>query len=359
MNYTATGVPEAETRVSQDLDRLVSAIRHEAANDRLVSVFLIGSFAKEEGAVVQGPGGRLHGFNDYDLLLLFAEPPARPEGYAALARTLARELGIDFVDLGLATRAQIAMAPPTLFWFEVGEAHRVLWRAPGTADALPRFEAGGLDPAEGSRLLVNRGMSLLWAARRLWPDRDLVAPPRMSDPAHVRFAAIACHKAVAAAGDAVLLRSGRYQVRQAARLGVLEQHPEFLDWAGPGFVDAYRAAWDFRRNPVILGKELGALWSTARSHHEAGFRAAERFRLGRDTTEWKDHARAVASRVRLDRIKHPRQLVSWVRRGLSPETWMTGEEIRFRCLPRLLYHASPECGEWRTQADRLIGEWHD
>ena len=59
------------------------------------------------------------------------------------------------------------------------------------------------------------------------------------------------------------------------------------------------------------------------------------------------------------RVRNPRLLVPWVRRGFDPDAWMTGEETRFRCLPRLLYHAAPESGEWRRAADRLIGEWHD
>jgi len=359
VTYTAVATPEAEARVAADLDRVVAAVRAQARDDILLAVFLVGGYARGEGAVVEGDDGALHGFNDYDFLLLFDRPPADPAGFSRLAGDLAGELSIDFVDLGLATPTDLAAARPTLFWFEVGEAHRELWRAPGCRDELPRFRVESLDPAEGSRLLVNRGMSLLWVVRRLWPDRPLDAPPAIEDVAQVRFSTIAAHKAVAASGDAALLRAGVYRVSQAARIDTLAARPDLLAWAEPGFLDAYRASAAFRREPVLDADGVGALWRAARVHHEAGFRAAERARLGRDFSGWDAHARLAAARMGEERLRRPRLLKPWVRRGFSRDAWWTGEETRFLDLARLLYHAAPESRDWVEAADRLIGEWHD
>ena len=92
MTYTALAVPEGEARVAADLDRILAAVRAEAASDPLVAVFLIGGYARGEGAVVRGDDGEPRGFNDYDLLLLFADTPAVAEAiFQACQRGIAGE----------------------------------------------------------------------------------------------------------------------------------------------------------------------------------------------------------------------------------------------------------------------------
>jgi predicted nucleotidyltransferase len=270
--YTVEGSSEAEERVARDLARILAEVRARGGEE-LLAVFLLGGYARGEGAVVRDAAGTLRGFNDYDLLLVF-RAPAPPAPYRALARDLARELGIDFVDLGLATPRDLANAPPTLFWYELGEAHRVLWRRDG-GPAPRRIPGDRLDPAEGPRLLLNRGLALLWAGLRLWPDSAPDAGLPAADPAEIRFAVIASHKAVLAAGDAALLGAGRYDLRQPERERLLAAEPALWSaWAPQGFLDAYREAAAFRRRPVLPGgAEAVLLWRRGRTALQAGFRA--------------------------------------------------------------------------------------
>ena len=372
MGFTAEGTAAAEERVRSDLERIVAAVRAEAEADPLLAVVLLGGYARGEGAVREARDGTLRGFNDYDLLLVFSAAPRAPERFQALSRRLARELEIDFVDLGLATPADLDQAPPTLFWYELGQAHRVLWSRPGTEISLPRIALRDLDPAEGTRLLLNRGLALLWAGWRLWREGMPGTGPLTPDEEEVRFAAVAAHKAVLAGGDAALLRGHAYSVRQDERVATLEARPELWSWAEPGFLDAYRKAAAFRRRPVLpSAEETGRLWWEACRHHEAALRAAEEVRLGSDFGDWSDYRRLLAAAGRKEALA-PRQALRRLRRLARGDGWATEEERLLASLTGLLYEAGvrgdgegerdkPDesaAAAWREEVERVIRRWH-
>ncbi len=360
--YTAGAGPAAEARVRADLDVILEEVRREAEADGLVAVYLLGGYAKGEGTVVSAPDGTLRGFNDYDLLLVFAEAPVRPERYAELSARLARRLEIDFVDLGLATPRDLEQAPPTLFWYEFGAAHIEMWRASGAEPVLPSYTPGDIDREEGSRLLVNRGMALLWGALRLWSGPGPGRGPLTADPVELRFSTIASHKAITAAGDAALLRAGIYDPRQSERLSLLKSRKDLLSWAPGGFLDAYEDAAAYRGRPEALGAgAAAALWERARRHHEAGLRAAEIDRLGTAFGDWTGHRRAVlGARRRL--LARPREAARALKRALRRGDWLPAEDRFLVELPALLYtqdreEAEPDAG-WRSRAGAAVKRWH-
>lgn len=358
MTYTACG-PEAEARVAEDLHAIVAAVRDEAGSEDLGAVLLLGGYARGEGTVVRAPSGALRGFNDYDLLLVFRRSPPVPDRFTALAKDLARRLEIDFVDLGLAGPEDLRGAPPTLFWYELGEAHQVLWQAADMKLHLPRFRASDLEEAEGSRLLLNRGMALLWAALRLG-DAETASPAAAETDR--RFAVIASHKAILAAGDAALLASGDYSIHQEERLQRLRRDADLPAWAPRGFLDAYARAVAFRRRPEFPSPaESLELWAEACIHHEAGFARAEASRLHAAWTAWAGHRRLVLSRARRGALAGPRKAARALRRVLRRETWMEREELLFAEFPSLLYGSPDRFGKdaaVRGRAAALIHTWH-
>ena len=350
--------------MSADLARIVEAVRAEAAADSLLAVFLLGGYARGEGAVRAADDGTLRGFNDYDLLLVFSTHPRRPARFADLSRRLARELEIDFVDLGLATLRDLAVAPPTLFWYELGEAHRLLWSRPEGAPQLPRIRLGDIDPAEGSLLLLNRGLALLWAGTRLWPGSGPGSGSVTEDPAELRFATIAAHKAVSAAGDAALLRGNAYTPSQSGRLAVLLSRPEITGWAADGFLDAYARAVAFRRQPLPLApNDAAALWREARAHHERGFRAAEETRLAEAIPDWAVYREMQRARA-VRRPPSVRDVLRRVRRALRGGRAVDAEARWMREMSRLLYDIPKgdgnrvPGGSWRERTLELVSEWH-
>jgi len=358
--YTAGGDPRGEARVAADLQRIADAVRHASPGDDLAAIVLLGGYARGEGTVVAGADGMVRGFNDYDLLIVFEKEPSDRERFRELSRGLAEELEIDFVDLGLVARGALAEAPATLFWYELGEAHRILWSRPGLDLRLPRFSPEALEPEESSRLLLNRGMALLWAALMLWPEETPGSESLVADAATLRFCSIAAHKAVLAAGDAALLRAGIYTPSQELRGERLGRRGDLLDWAPPGFLGAYARAAAFRRDPRV-GKaaEVVSLWRASWAFHEAGFRASETARLGRGFEGWDDHARLARGNAITRNVGSPRRAIRTLRRGLLEGIWLPVEEKLFALMPSLLYVGPRAGGEaWRRGALEAIREWH-
>lgn len=364
MTFTGTGSPEAEARVAEDLAVIVDAVRSTPSPERLEAVLLLGGFARGEGAVVRDAGGVLRGFNDYDLLLVFSSRPRDSAPFQNLSHKLAERLAIEFVDLGVAGAADLAAAPPTLFWYELGLAHRVLWAA-GEPPPVRRFPQSDLDPAEGSRLLVNRGMGLLWAALRLRPPEGGRTAPR-----DLEFSAIASHKAVLAAGDAALLRENAYALGARERLGAVRDRARGWPWAPEGFPEAYANAVRFRGAPAFGDEaEIRASWSLACGIHEAGLRAAETARLG-SFESWEEHARRVRRKTR--RWASPREAARALRRRLRGAPVLEVDDRCLADLPVLLY--APAAGDpggeppggmdaathrnWRERAAELVRLWH-
>ncbi len=362
--FTAVANPGAEARVAGDLAHIVEAVRAEAALDSLLAMFLLGGYARGEGAVRIADDGTLRGFNDYDVLLVFSVRPRRPERFAKLSRRLARELEIDFVDLGLFTPRDLAVAPPTLFWYELGEAHRLLWAGPGDAPRLQRIPIGDIDPAEGSRLLLNRGLALLWAGARLWSGSAPGLGSVSEDPDELRFATIAAHKSVTAGGDAALLRSNAYVPSQAGRQALLASRPDLTRWAAEGYLDAYARAVAFRRQPMpIAASDAAALWWEARKHHERGFRAAEEVRLGTAILDWEVYPELLRRRAGR-RPSNVRDALRRVRRALLGGRAVDAEARWMREMSELLYGASLGGGRsvsgrsWKERALAVVTEWH-
>jgi predicted nucleotidyltransferase len=345
---------------------MVEEVRALGRDQGLLGIVLLGGYARGEGTVVTGPDGELRGFNDYDLLVVFERAPERVEPWHALARRLAVELEIDFVDLGLAGRDDLRQAAPILFWYELGEAHRWLWIVPGAKLELPRFTQGSLEASEPSRLMINRGMGHLWGALRLWPEGGPGEGPPTSDPRAIQFAVIACHKAVLSAGDAALIGARAYSLHQEERRKRLQENPRHTAWAGKGFVEAYGRATEFRRSPTFPPIDaVQDLWWEARAHHEAGFRAAEEHRLGLSLGNWDAHARIVRSRALHGRWRRPRTALRSLAGGMRGRSWMDAEETLFTNMPGLLYGprrvspgASLNLHQWRRRSEDLVRRWH-
>ena len=356
--FTQLQEPAAEARIQADLDRIVAAVRATAGpRDSLAAVFLLGGYARGDGTAVQSSPGSWRGFNDYDLLLMFDSAPEDPGPYQQLARDLARELEIDFVDLGLASRQDLETGQATLFWYEFYRSHRVLWRRPGTTWSFPDLSLDSLDPLESVRLLHNRGMSLLWSALRLWPQGVPRSATENASPEDRRFGVIAGHKAVLAAGEARLLPEW-WSLSQAERAGKVLNAPP--PWAGADFPERYRRAVAFRRAPDDAEEEdATALWAAAREAMDGAMREEHRSWLERPFETWAQQRRLVRRLIYADRIRSPRRLKRWLT-GRAPTD--TSEPGWFAELPRLLFrdsgHEPWTSPDWRRDARRLIQAWH-
>lgn len=382
-SLTAVGTPAAEDRVRRDLGRLVAVVREHVPGDLLTAVALIGGFGRGEGGMILRPDGSLGPFNDYDLLIVtrgpFDQAPLR-----AAAPALARELGVDFVDFGVISAGALPGTPATVFWYEAREGHRILHGPADVLRALPRIDPARLPLVEGTRLLVNRGLALLWAWRHL---DEAIASGTPLGPEKRRFTVTAIHKAVLAVGDAALIRAGAYHISYRERARRLDSVPlPVADLGAAAFREAHAAATEFKLHPRV-GDEpadrLAGWWSRVRTWHEVAFRWMEEARLGADPGPWRHYPRRMARESLLAGLRHPRRYLrerpaALLVRGCARHLLDAEHSFRAR-LPFLLYGAGPEGLDagllreglpgagldparlkdlWREATNRLLAEWH-
>lgn len=356
-SWTAAGTAEAEVRVAGDLDRIVARLTAVVPAPPRLGLLLIGGFGRGEGGVIRRPDGSLRAFNDYDLALI-VDRPVDPTPVAAAARDLAAELEIDFVDVGLVELRNLQRRLDTIYAFELREGHRVL---DGPADLVARMPA--IDPArlpliEATRLLVNRGLGLLWA--RIYLENALASPATF-DGDRRRFTINAIHKAALAMGEAALIAAGQYHLSYRERAARVACVPIPL---GPALEvrAAHAAATRFKLQPVIDIDPPAALaewWARVRGWHELIFRWIEERRLATTLARWGDYAPRAAIDALRRGLRHPRVYAGErVTPGWSDAWWghlLDAETARRIRMAELLYD---EPAGWPTAARELLEEWH-
>jgi hypothetical protein len=295
------------------------------------------------------------------------------------APSLAQELGMDFIDFGVFEAGTLARVPPTVFWYEAREGHRILWGNPDALSVLPRMDPRRLPLIEGTRLLTNRGLALLWAwlhlDEALRRGRDLGLKPR-------RFVVNAIEKAVLAAGDAVLIRAGDYHFSYRERQRRLSSASIPVE-DREGFLKAHEASTSFKLYPRIPADPPIRLAHRAQivtAWLETVFRWIEEGRLKRPIGPWGGYPDRLAWEAAREAVRHPRRF--WKERRVTPELkgWarvlLNSDRAYQARLPLLLFGARalevggvgfPEgcsgqsrdtADGWRQAASALLEEWH-
>lgn len=267
--FTLRGTLASEERVRRDLLQISRVVRG-TFGARLRCFVLVGGYARGEGAVEMA-GTLVLPHNDYDLLVVVAQPDKQDGFRARRAGMLAQESVKVEVDIAIVSEANFLAPPPTLFWLDVslggvrwlGGDRRLLERQrPVSPRSVPLDEAG--------RLLANRAVGL--ALSRLGGEHG-------EEQVQIRHA----HKAVAAAGDALLLAVDRYAPSLRERVAELERFSG-MPALSPWLVQAYREALRFREDTAGWrppeGLSSGA-WFEQVLHHIGNFHMAfEAWRVG-------------------------------------------------------------------------------
>ena len=354
---TATGAPESEARVRQDLERIVERLTGLVPAPPRLALLLIGGFGRGEGGVIRRPDGSVRAFNDYDLALI-VDRPIDPEPVAAAARELARELEIDFVDVGIIEARLLQPRLETVYAFELREGHRVLSGPPEVLATMPPIDPARLPLIEATRLLVNRGLGLLWA--RLHLDEALADPGRF-DGSRRRFTVNAIHKVALAMGEAALIAAGEYHLSYRERAARVARCPLPL---APALEirAAHAAATRFKLQPVIdlePPASLLAWWERVRGWHELTFRWIEGRRLRSAIPSWGDYALLAALDALRRGLRHPRVYLAERRTPNWTSDWwrhlLDAESARRIRMTGLLYE---EPAGWPAAARELLEEWH-
>ena len=258
-----TGVPDAA------LESLIDRTLAEVASDIdalhlpcLQAVVLGGGYGRGEGGVRHTSGGsRL--YNDLDFFVFTRGASSRTaaridETLKQLSGRREKELGIA-VDFGPAKNiSSLKNVASTLMFQELRRGWVPVWGKADLENWIPALSPARLPRSEALRLLLNRGMGLIFAGEYLKSGRN--------DP---DFIVRNMNKAVLGGGDALLLASGLYRWRGEDRVEAFSGYVR--DEGLPsGWAALYERAFRWKLEPeIVLPPDPLEAWRGCRDFHLA------------------------------------------------------------------------------------------
>lgn len=319
VSFTAARDAAADAAVRAALPEIVAAVRG-CALPGFAGLVLGGGYGRGEGGATAAH--RL--YNDLDLFVFLDAPeaafPSFAQRLAPVAAAFTARLGVD-VDFTLRTAARLRRDGRRLMVQELLRGHVALDPADfdlaAWSGVRPRA-AADLPAGEAARLIMNRGMGLEFARRRL------AANGGRADAFVLRN----LNKAVLGAGDARLIAEGRYAWRLDAREAAL------------GDDAAYARACAFKRRPTDDAAATSAALpptDDAPATSAALPCAALPPTWDEAFAAWRAAAAALfARRGRELRRRSPYQLARWIARRRTLGTLATlGQDCTVRVLERI------------------------
>ena len=260
-----TGIP------SDDVTRLLDAALPAIAADieqlkipGIAAVVLGGGYGRGEGGVLHTPEGD-RPYNDLDFFVFSRNAGRRDAARIAAALRPVSEkwekklqVAIDFGPVK--NLDALAAVADTLMFQELLRGWRPVWGQPELARYLPAREPAQLPFTEAARLLLNRGMGLLFAGNELKRPEP--------DPG---FVCRNLNKAYLGAGDAMLIAAGAYHWRGAERVTAFRQMAETTG-LGAAAADRYERAWRWKLEPVPrLPEPPEEAWRACRTIYLSAF----------------------------------------------------------------------------------------
>lgn len=240
----ATYTGEQSREITELLDGALAGIGAEVEEmhlPKLSAVVLGGGYGRGEGGVLRTPlGERL--YNDLDFFV-FADGASRREalaiqdGLKRVSERWEKKLGIAVDFSPVKNIGTLCNVSQTLMYQELIRGYKTVWGALNLEEWIPALSAEKLPFSEAARLLLNRGMGLMFAAERLsWekPDADFIMRNM--------------NKAVLGCGDALLMAAGRYcwrgEERVKAFAAFAQQHEISVE-----MVASYKRAYRYKLEP--------------------------------------------------------------------------------------------------------------
>ena len=254
---TYTAVPSGELAELLDHVRAGVAAEVEALRlPKLAEVVLGGGYGRGEGGVRHtGQGDKL--YNDLDFFV-FSDRASKRERRAIeaalkpVSERWEKKLGIAVDFSPVKNLSSLGGVGSTLMYQELRRGWKPVLGEARFEKHFPELDAAELPVSEAVRLLLNRGMGLVFAGEEL---------RKTGDP---DFVMRNLHKSVLGGGDALLLASGEYRWSGAERVDAFRAYAE--KHALPQeFAERYAAAFRYKIEPdPRLPEEPTALWRLCR-----------------------------------------------------------------------------------------------
>ena len=193
-NYTASGNIQAETLIDSVLSEMADALQSTG-----LSVYLGGSYGRGEGGVRQDTENGVL-YNDLDFFVFAKKADRSAEKLLHdIAEKYEKQLGVD-VDFSKVTSVkEIKRNAKRLMMQELKRGYHQVCGEDLLAEYLPEIPAEKLPFSEACRLLLNRGMGLLFAQNKIAENSE-----------DYDFILRNIYKAVLGSCDAKLIAEGKY-----------------------------------------------------------------------------------------------------------------------------------------------------
>ena len=271
-NFTADGDVYAE----ELLEQILAGVKADL-EDSGFSVYLGGSYGRGEGGVRKDRENGIL-YNDLDFFVFFRK---NSPGSTALLKSVSEKyekmLHVDVDFSKPAGIKEIKRNHKRLMMQELKRGYRLVCGEDLLETHLPALPAGELPFSEACRLLLNRGMGLMLAARKIADGSN-----------EQDFILRNIYKAILGAGDAILIARRAYRWHISERVKALMESDLPREWK-----ELYQSAAAFKRSPSReRAGEIELLLDPAREF----FSAAVLKSAGTDEKE--DLRRAVFDRCR-------------------------------------------------------------
>ena len=249
-HFTAEGDPAVEQAIADMIRRLADDV-HRLADADHVALYLGGGYGRGEGGVLVTQDGKHLPYNDLDFFafskgLSSAKRKAFDIELAAIAPKYEKESSVSVDFAPVKSLEKLLREQHTLMYQELLYSHRLVC-GPDLLAKVACSEAHELPLLEALRLLVNRGMGLLFAAQQL-ADAPKDDDGHVIDDKVIDFAVRNLHKAALGAGDALLIAQKRYDYNLERRRQIIlyDAHANGVYKEVGSF---YQAARDFKVLP--------------------------------------------------------------------------------------------------------------
>ena len=249
---------------SAELDALLDAARQWMAAEidalqlpKLAAVVLGGGYGRGEGGVRRTPQGD-RPYNDLDIFV-FSDGASRGEAHR-IATKLAEKAAIWEKRLNVAVDlspvkelSSLTRVADKLMYQELVRGWRPVWGTVDLKELIPLRPPEALPFSEAVRLILNRGMGLVFAGEYLAKGSD-----------DGDFIMRNMHKSQLGGGDALLIAAGKYHWRSEERLTVLGEYVRSAQLP-ERIAENYERALRYKEAPVPeLPADPAAMWQDCR-----------------------------------------------------------------------------------------------
>ncbi len=183
---------------------LVSAVLSEISG--ATHIILYGSYGRSEGGWFYEEG-KVHPYNDFDLLLVVDEKFNYTNDINAFRVGLAEKVGVRWVDITLTTRKDLGKTKNSVFGYDLKYGSTVIYGDPKILEAIPPLK-NNIDLEEGEILFFTR----------LWTFTGSIDAIRALSGDESRFFRNQMAKAIFSIIDVILLMENKYDSSYEQRL---------------------------------------------------------------------------------------------------------------------------------------------